>query len=260
MSRATVEVGMLGHMPLWLSRLTTESIQNGPFPLREILQSSLYYPASGFDGDPVKYLTGDIHSFVYVDYGDEEEAFERALQTEGFKGYRLLGKRAVPEKTLLPRNWDPDVLPPEYRLPDEFPEAYGTPFCTWIVLERLPGFDDEHGPARFSLLYWSHEGVSAFLKLYFFRGITPRAVAIIQPGYGFGGNWTAFADPNEILARVVLNNPAGQPKILLFGGHGRRNYYREPCWPDYRRCLGFLPKAGGGSIGIWERETRLGRL
>lgn len=245
--------------PLWLSRLTAESIQNGPFPLREILRSSLYYPASRFDGDPVKYLAGHIHSFVYVDYGEGKEAFERALLTEGFKGYRLLGKRAVLEKALTSRDWDPDVLPPEYRPPDEFPEAYGAPFCTWIVLERLPDFDDDHGPARFSLLYWCHEGVSAFLKLYFFRGIAPRAVAIIRSDYGFGGNWTTFADPNEILAQVILNNPAGQPKLLLFGGHLRRNHYREPCWTDYRKCLGFLPKAGGGSIGLWERETRQGR-
>lgn len=203
----------MNQMPLWLSRLTAESIESGPFPLREILRSSLYYPASGFDGDPVKYLAGDIHSFVYVDYGDGEEAFERELQTEGFKGYRLLGKRAVSEKSLTPRNWDRNVLPPEYRIPGAFPEADGAPFCTWIVLERLPGFDDNHGPARFSLVYWCHEGISAYLKLYFFRGIAPRAVAIIQSDYGFGGNWTAFADPNEILAWVDPKQPCRPTQV-----------------------------------------------
>lgn len=219
----------MDQMPLWLSRLTAESIENGPFPLREILRSSLYYPASGLDGDPIKYLARDVHSFAYVDYGDGEESFERALQTEGFKGYRLLGKRAVSEQSLTPRNWDRDVLPPEYCLLNTSPETHRAPFCTWIVLERLSGFDYDHGPARFSLLYWCHEGISAYLKLYFFRGIAPRAV-----------------------------DPAGQPRLLLFGGHLRRNHYREPCWPDYGKCLGFLPKAGGGSIGIWERNIARG--
>ena len=74
-------------MPLWLSRLTAESIQNGPFPLREILRSSLYYPASRFDGDPVKYLAGDIHSFVYVDYGEGKK--------HSNVRYRLMGSRAT---------------------------------------------------------------------------------------------------------------------------------------------------------------------
>lgn len=247
---------MLGQMPLWLSRLTAESIQNGPFPLREILRSSLYYPASGFDGDPAKYLAGDIHSFVYVDYGEGEEAFERALQTQGFKGYGLLGKREIAEKALIPRNWDPDGLPPEYRPPDAFPEARRALFCTWIVLERLPEFDDDHGPERFSLLYWCHEGVSAFQKLYVSRRLAPRAVAIIQPGYGFGGNWTDFYAPQGPLARSVLSNPAGQPGLLLCGGDFVAPDALKPAWPGYEKLLGDYPKTGGGCVGIWKRDVR----
>lgn len=251
-----VEVGMLGEMPLWLSRLTAESIQNGPFPLREILRGSLYYPASGFDGDPVKYLAGETHSFVYVDYGEREEAFEHTLQTQGFKGYRLLGKRAVSEKALIPRNWNPDTLPPEYRLPDAFSEAYGTSFCTWIVLERLSELDDDHGPERFSFLYWCHEGVTAFQKLYVSRRLAPRAVAIIQPGYGFGGNWTDFYAPHGPLARGVLSNPAGQPGLLLCGGDFVAPDALEPAWPGYEKLLGAYPKTGGGCVGIWKRDVR----
>jgi hypothetical protein len=105
--------------------------------------------------------------------------------------------------------------------------------------------------------------VTAFQKLYVSRRIAPKAVAIIQPGiqpgHGFGLNWTDFTNPSGIFAKVVEGNAAGLPKLLLFGGHARRNIYRSPCWPDYRNCLGFFSKAGGGSIGILEWKTRRGR-
>ncbi len=40
-----------------------------PLPLRELLEGALYYPSSGTDGDPVKYMGTLIQSFVYTDYG-----------------------------------------------------------------------------------------------------------------------------------------------------------------------------------------------
>jgi hypothetical protein len=261
----TETIKMIGSLswkdePAWLSRLTAESIQNGRFPLRNILRNSLYYPASGFDGDPVKYLAGHIHSFIYVDYGQEEEAFERALHVPGFRGYRVLGKRAVAGKELIPRGWDLQSLPPWDRSPVEWPDAYGAPFCTWVVFERRPDIDDELGPSRFSLLYWWHEGVAAFQALYLSRRLAPKAVAIIQPGYGFGRNWTDFTEQDGVLARVVMNSPASQPRLLLFGGHSDEHNYLDPCWPGYGQCLGFLEKAGGGSIGVWERKTHQGHI
>lgn len=242
--------------PLWLSRLTAESIENGPLPLREILRASLFYPASKFDVDPVKYLGGHVHSFIYTDYGVDEEAFEHALRAPGFHGYRILGKRAVDEKHLVGRNWDPESVPPEQRPRVELFQADGTPFCTWLVFERLPDVDEWHGPSRFSLLYWWQEGVTAFQKLYVSRRLAPNAFAIIQPGYGFGRNWTDFDDPEDMLARVVLSNPAGQPGLLLCGGDYVAPDEVVASWPGYEEILGAYPKTGGGNVGVWKRTAR----
>lgn len=242
--------------PAWLTRLTAESIQNGPFPLRDILRGSLFYPASWFDGDPVQHLGGHIHSFVYADYGVDEDAFERALRAPGFRGYRILGKRAVDEKCLVGRNWDPESVHPEERPRVELFQASGTPFCTWVVFERLPDFNEWHGPFRFSLLYWCQEGVTAFQKLYVSRRLAPKGVAIIQPGYGFGGNWTDFFAPEGMLARVVLSNPAGQPGLLLCGGDYVAPDALEPRWPGYERLLGAYPKTGRGCVGVWKKVAR----
>ncbi len=242
--------------PLWLSRLTAESIENGPFPIREILRASLFYPASGFDGDPVKYLGGHVHSFIYADYGVDEEAFEHALRVHGVHGYRILGKRAVYESRLVGRDGDPGSVPPEQRPRIEMFQAHGTPFCTWVVFERLLDFDECDGPFRFSLLYWQQEGLTAFQRLYVSRRLTPSVVAIIQPGYGFGGNWTDFFAPEGPLASAVLSNPAGQPGLLLCGGDYVGLDALEPCWPGYEKLLCAYPKTGGGSVGVWKRGAR----
>ncbi len=55
-------------------------------PLRELLEGALYYPSSGTDGDPVKYMGALIQSFVYVDYGYSRASFLEALQREPFAG------------------------------------------------------------------------------------------------------------------------------------------------------------------------------
>jgi len=55
--------------PKWLRNLSADSIMNEPFPRRELLRSSLYYPSSGFDGDPVRSLAGS--RVPALDYSDQ---------------------------------------------------------------------------------------------------------------------------------------------------------------------------------------------
>ncbi len=93
-----------------------------------------------------------------------------------------------------------------------------------------------HGPDRFSLLYICADGVAVFRSLYIQNAIVPKAIAIIQPGHGFGGNWTNFEDHEKVLGRSVLNdNLGGGPEFLLNGGAGGRGLSNDcNCWPDYK--------------------------
>jgi hypothetical protein len=59
----------------WLTDLSLPAIMHEPFPMDQVLQDSLYYPSSGFDGDPVRHLAGNILSFIYVDYGYSHDEF-----------------------------------------------------------------------------------------------------------------------------------------------------------------------------------------
>ena len=240
--------------PDWLMDLTEESIANDPLPLEDLLKDSLYYPSSEFDGDPVKYLGGNILSFVYVDYGVGKDQLTQELSNPGFLGYRPVGSRAVQERELVPNGWRPS-MPLDHdgdwrsaELPVE------QPFCLWTVFEREPDMPDDHGPARFSLLYLYADGAAAFQALYVSNRAVPKVVAVIQPGHSFGGNWTDFADPARIFARLILGNPKGMPQWLMYGGIGPRSGYRKSCWPFYRELKGFFEKAGGGSIGLWSSQ------
>ena len=64
------------------------------FDIKNILQDSLYYPCSDFDGDPIKYLSGNVYSFIYVDHRRSEDELENELK-HGFKGYHIIHKEDI---------------------------------------------------------------------------------------------------------------------------------------------------------------------
>lgn len=230
----------------WLSNVDPETMNETSFPLREVLQNSLYYPSSSFDGDPISSLAGNIVSFVYVDYGRSRNDFDAALSNPGFRGYQIVASRDVSEKELTPHGWNPSFPSQIDMNPSKYQSWMKAPFCSWNIMQRSDDMPDSHGPHRFSLLYLCADGVAAFQALYIANNVFPMAVAIIQPGHGFGMNWTNFEDPKQLLARTVLENPAGKPDFLLYGGYGRRrDFYLKPCWPDYPEQVCFLQKNGG---------------
>ena len=115
--------------PAWLASVNASTIGTNPFPLKEILTDSLYYPSSGFDGYPVRFLAGNFLSFT-----------------------------------------------------------------------------------------------------------------------GFGANWTDYRDPKQILARSVLQNPAGTPEYLLDCANMGDSV---ACWSQYDTKIAVL---GTKQIGVWKRK------
>lgn len=237
-------------IPQWLRRVKGEPDGEQPFPLREILRDSLYYPASGLRGAPVQYLAGNILSFVYVDHGLSRQEFRRELESVGFKGYGLVTLRAVSEEELAPLGWPSIQRDRGDGSPDAFRDRTQPFFCDWAVLQRCAGCTDDHGPERFSFLFACVDGVAAFQALYVRNRTAPKAIAIIQPG-------TDFADPDRVLGRTVLGNAAGRPGLLLNGGRGGRGLGNaRPWWPGYESPVS---ASGDGSnflgdtgISVWE--------
>lgn len=238
--------------PNWLADLTSDSIKNAPLPLFDLLRESLYYPSCGFDGDPIKHMGGNVLSFVYVDYGHTRDAFMSALR---FTGYEPVAHRFVTESELSLNSHGTSKLCLGESNPLPYHHYIKESFCVWPVFQRRAEFPAMHGPVRFSLLFICADGVATFEALYVANRVAPKVVAVIQPGHAFGYNWTDFTDAEQVFARMVLANIAGQPEMILFGGISSDwRAYESPCWPTYKILTRRFQKTGGGTVGIWSKN------
>lgn len=196
-------------VPEWLKSLPSTS---QPIPIKKVLERSVFYPACGLDGRPVKYFGGCSHSFVYADCQVAPDVLLAHLNT--FKGYVLMDARHVGLHELLPKRAGRLPLRRTDGSPTDVHRGDFVPYAVWAVYVRREGFDDAHGPERFSLLYVGDEGVTTFNALYRGHRRGPCGVVLVRCD-GFTGNWTAFCDPERSLARRVMGNRAGQPEYLL---------------------------------------------
>ncbi len=79
-------------------------------------------------------------------------------------------------------------------------------------------------------------------------------MAVIQPGTGFGLNWTDFTNPEAPLAKTVMMSDV-MPEYFFYGGHGDFDY-DDFAWPRYSlidRITNYYPKAEG-SVTIWRHD------
>jgi len=231
-------------MPSWLVRINCG--QRDPnvlweFAFPDLLKDCCFYPASGTDGRPVQFLSGLFHSYVYADYLIGRENLDSELEQRGFRGYRMAVRQELSPQQLGLNDWLCPLGTP--------PVEFAAPFATWFVFERLPKFGEDHGPLRFSLLFLGMDGVGAWEAL--FSSVLPKALVIISPGTGFGGNHTDFRDPQGLFAKKVKRS--GLPEYLVCEGGWPNG--EASLWPrDYPdEIMRFQHPQG---IGMWRREER----
>jgi hypothetical protein len=182
------------------------------FDLVKVLKDSLFYPCSGFDGKPVKLFRGNVHSFVYADYGRTREEFIEELKCRPFKDFVIVHQQSIYEDQLYLNpngywNRSFNILHHPYRreVLKKSPVRNGiVPFFSeWIVLQNSLN-------ERFSLLYVSVEALSVYMALYKENKVAPRIITIIRPGTGFGLNWTDFETEDGYFGKAILEefNPS----------------------------------------------------
>ena len=210
--------------PTWLYAVKP----NDELPLHKILERSLFYGAAGLNGTPVKFLAGNVHSFIYADYAISKRDFLSNLlghgKDSGFLGHRHVISREVPIEKLWPADYrQPIPRPPNRRmLSFELPDRW----AHWSVWEST------HERRRFSFLYIGAEQTDVYQNLYNRVGMTPHILSIIAPGNGFGGGWENCDSVGSHYHDVVSANSAGTPAYLLHGGWGGPHFYEKPCWPE----------------------------
>lgn len=243
----------------YLDNLTVNEIEQGYFPLQDILANSLFYPACDNDGGVVKDCNTlnrelGIENFIYCDYAFGEDRLDEAMDT--FHGYSVLASRSLTQYDLVPNRWNMQ-MPPRLNLQQyhNHRDAYKTPFAKWIVYQRNQEKGADYGPARFSLLYIGGEGVATYQAIYWSNNVCPKIVAIIQPGHAFGLNWTDFTAPEGFLHWVIVNNPNQQlPAQIYFGGYGTYDWYDELNWEGYKQVRGIERYYGErGFVALYQK-------
>jgi hypothetical protein len=236
--------------PEWLRLAGSNNNAENIFSPQDILKDSLYYPSCYFDGEPIRYLSHYFKSFVYTDYGVSEKDVLDVLETKPFNGYRIVLNRSLslrevfPERSILSRLSNQQDRPRYTRQKKPF-------FCKWMIFERLGDLAASHGAKRFSLIFLNTEGLKTFNALYSFNQIKPRGLALIHPGWGFGGNWTEFLNETGPFARSVLRIHARKPDYLVWGLRGKLYGGRQPRWSNYGQYLGEYCNKGRGRVLIW---------
>ncbi len=247
--------------PKWLSAISEDS----PFPgLEKILPDSLYYPACGFNGTPVKYLSGNIYSFVYTDYGITRDDFLAHLNgtgpDDGFEHYHPVCQRDVSRDEIVPDGWRPAIVPTNDMDREKLfqIEKECEPFGHWSVWQRNEDAPDDAGPLRFSFFFLAGEMSATYQGLYYENNIVPKILTIIQPG-SFGGEWERVTDDSSFFKKVVSSHEKGFPPYLLYGGFGGPEYYECACWQEYRcdtcKCarVAQLPER---YASLWRLQTK----
>jgi len=203
----------------------------------------VFYPGSGTDGQPVQFFgtRHAAHCFVYADYGITREHVQQELSEDGhpFVGYRRAGRMDVRESDLTPNGWTPHINP---EAAPRGPAAPMRPYAFVEILERQPGFDDDHGPRRLAILFLCADGVAAYDSL-FCQAKASAPYAVVLQDHGFGGNWTDFGLGGH-LERLATST--GQlPQFLLVASN-------TDAWIGYSAIDGAT--LGGGGMHGFERQ------
>ena len=237
-------------LPTWLECIQADS----PFPVMDVLNDSIFYPASNTDGSILKYYGGFTHSFVYVD--PNVEKIDLLRQLFEVSGYSVLFGRWLPMEQLCFKPFQPiypipgvDDDPTRLMLHDKPIQ----PYAFWTVFERREKVKPAHGPKRFSLLFIAGEGVATYQAIY--NSNRARPLAIVLKGYsGFAGNWTGFECRGGMFERVVMSNLGGFPDYLLCNDRYGSEYERPVkfnTWNNYEKFIDQNPHI---DLNAWKAE------
>jgi len=238
----------------WLNSLTTDEIENAKFPIQEVLSGSLFYPAAGIDGSPIRHWVIGVDSFIYVDALASKTKYLEEIKNNAFKGYGLLAHRVITKSELTPQGWLP--MRPKSLETDSYNKCVADlmsnntePFAIWTVFERLPDYSENHGPTRFSLLYIRGEACATYQALFVANRLLPRVICLIRPGTGFGGNFSNF---EEVFLETMLMHKDGLPPQLLSWHQRNKPLNKDNFIMELYRCkvLGPLSKDGETDFAI----------
>ncbi len=195
--------------PKWL-----KEFKNGDKPSFDEMLSAgrvVYYPGSGYDGQPIKTfnVAHYSHLFLYVDYQiSKERIIEELTKDNALNGYKNIGIVEYQERDLTPNGWTPHYRPSpeEIREMNHFSRP-DDPYCLMFVFEREPNLTDEHGCDRFAVITLKADGIATYDALFANNSKAPDVLILQDHGYGGNYNWFGRNGALDHIARVTRCYP-----------------------------------------------------
>ena len=184
--------------------------------IEHFLENCVYYPCSGLDGFPVKFLAKRFQRFFYVDSSTSRTDFEQRIAEPGFEGYRIGSIDELSPKAVFGASWKKIEKQYEQLFSRLSPE-WADPFLVLYRFERLEGLTDDHGPESFDLLFARCEAIAAFELAFSRRNLAPICLVHKQSGICFGGN---YSDYPEMLGAALRRNKGGLPDFVFYDRPG----------------------------------------
>ncbi|WP_146227103.1 SUMF1/EgtB/PvdO family nonheme iron enzyme, partial [Mesotoga sp. TolDC] len=271
-----------------------EWIRNpGEFDIRNILQDSLCYLASGLHGHFVKCYMGNAYSFVYIDYYISREDLLQDMAEYGFKGYRVIRQESIDPYRLHPGGWDAltwyyrEDDPRGERRFDRFrgdrergyfagyrgilntswkkvlpAEGDGNP-NSWREIQKEPFAEwfilerteeyDETHNPKRFSFFFLNTEAVAAYQALYLENRITPKILVV-PQHGFGMNWTEFGHREQILARTIFYPNNPLPEYIV----GMAGFY-EP-WPEYTNRVKKYRSRYSGFITVWRYSGDPARL
>ena len=178
------------------------------------LPLSGYYPCAGWDWRPV--LVADVvETWLYVDYapdgnGDPTNAIKPWLSAppEGLVLETMI--ESVDPAALS--SWAPWPYMPHWTEHDRRPVQLAAHQVAMFAQYRRP----DGRPLR--LMYVVGDATATFLAIFGRDPFTPWVLCLIQMGYGLGGGWIRFFDPEDpecVLRHAFRAHPKGMSPFIL---------------------------------------------
>lgn len=184
-----------------------------------LLENSCYYPSSGIDISPIECFS-KIQSFIYCDYIYDETRWINEITKEMDK-YEIIFEQQL----RITHNFDKHF---HYKKDSSsINERTNSDGLLEEIVKRAPPFSLitiwKRNNKYISIIYISSEAVHCYEQIFLKNRITPRAIAIIQPGHTMGGNWTNFFNTNSAFLGMVRKGPL--PEYMLLGCYGESDNF-----------------------------------
>jgi hypothetical protein len=180
-----------------------------------LLENCCYYPASGTDTSPIKYLE-KIQSFIYCDYIYDEDKWTNEI-IKKMNSYELIFQERLNitkffDTHFFVKNLEKNRLNKNNLLDSLLKRASN--FSQITIWKK----DEKY----LSIIYISAEAVHCYEQIFLKNEVTPKVISIIQPGHTMGGNWTNFFDIKSEFLETVRKGLL--PKYMLIGSYENVNH------------------------------------